>query len=209
MITANVKQFWDATASRPNWREYILPKRTDSEFDNEGKQQADVIRALLPVNGGTVIEYGCGIGRISKYMTQHAGRMIGLDICEAFLQKARQRDSSEYHLVNEFRESDIADLVYSVSVMQHNTVENVATAMADIHRLLRPCGACFVTFAYGPVYTQSAFVRKFTEREVMEVAAGFSDVQIIKTNLVRYSGYTIPKGETNELVLIAKKEAVV
>ena len=206
MITADAKRFWDAIASRPDWRQYILPKRTDDEFEQEGKLQADDIRRLFPISGGTVIEYGCGIGRISKHLSAHADRMVGLDICSAFLERARERDAaSEYILADAFKEESVADLVYSVSVMQHNTLENRQRAVASIRGMLKPGGTCLITFASGPVYREGDFIHKFSESEVRELSAEFVDVTIIKSNLVRYAGHTIPDNETNELVLLAKK----
>jgi ubiquinone/menaquinone biosynthesis C-methylase UbiE len=206
VITENVKHFWDAISNRPDWVQYILPKRTDKEFEQEGRLQANDILKLFPLNGGTVIEYGCGIGRISKYMSQHANRMVGLDICEAFLKKAREQDtSSEYILSDVFREKSVADFVYSVSVMQHNTFKNAQKAMTSILRMLKQGGTCLITFAHGPVYGESAFIHKYSEDEVKALSSEFSEVTIIKSNLVRYAGYTIPDNEKNELILLAKK----
>lgn len=206
MITGNAKEFWDAVSRRPDWIKYILPNRTANEFDQEGRLQADAILSWHPMNGGTVIEYGCGIGRISKYVSQHVDRMVGLDICDAFLAKARARDSaSEYVLSDAFCEASVADFVYSVSVMQHNTTKNRQKVMRDIHRMLKPAGLCLITFAHGPVYRESQFIHKFSENEVRELAAEFSEVNITKSNLVRYGGYTIPDGETNELILLGRK----
>ena len=206
MITDNAKAFWDTVSNRSDWIQYILPKRTDEEFEQEGRLQTKAILSLFPLHGGTVIDYGCGIGRISKYMSQHVDRMIGLDICEAFLEKARERDpSSEYILSDAFSEENVADFIYSISVMQHNTPANTRKAMASIFRMLKPGGTCLIAFAHGPVYTEGKFIHKFSEREVRYLASGFSDLIIIKSNLVRYGGYEIPDNQTNELILVAKK----
>lgn len=206
MITENVKAFWDAVAKQSNWIQYILPKRSADEFDEEGRLQAEAILNLFPLNGGTVIDYGCGIGRISKHMAKHADRMIGLDICEAFIDRARKRDTStEYVLSDVFEEQNIADFIYSISVMQHNTSANVKQAMSGIHRMLKPGGTCLITFASGPVYQEGTFIHKFCEKEVRDLASGFSDATIIKSNLVKYGGYEIPENQTNELILVARK----
>jgi len=206
VITENARAFWDDISKRPNWIQYILPKRTADEFAEEGRLQAEAILKLFPLTGGTVIDYGCGIGRISRHMAKHADRMIGLDICEAFLARARQQDSStEFVLSDAFTEQNVADFVYSISVMQHNTEANVKQAMASIHRMLKPGGACLVSFASGPAYEEGDFIHKFCEAEVRALASGFFDVTIIKSNLVRYGGYEIPDGQTNELILVAIK----
>jgi ubiquinone/menaquinone biosynthesis C-methylase UbiE len=132
--------------------------------------------------------------------------MIGLDVCEAFLKKAREQDStSEYISSDVFREDNVADFVYSVSVMQHNTLKNRQKVMASIFRMLKHGGTCLITFAHGPVYREGAFIHKFTESEVRELAAEFSEVTIIKSNLTRYAGYALSGNETNELILLANK----
>ena len=206
VITENAKEFWDAVSKRPNWIQYILPKRTAEEFVEEGRLQAEEILSLFALSGGTVIDYGCGIGRISRHMAKHADRMIGMDICAAFLDRARQQDgSTEYVLSDAFTDQNVADFVYSIFVMQHNTEANVKQAMASIHRMLKPGATCLVSFASGPVYSEGDFIHKFCEAEVRGLASGFSDVTIIKSNLVRYGGYEIPDGQTNEIILVAKK----
>ena len=77
--------------------------------------------------------------------------------------------------------------------------------MASIYSMLKPGGACLISFAHGPAYTEGDFIHKFSEDEVMGLASQFSDVTIIKSNLVKYAGYEIPDGETNELILVAMK----
>jgi hypothetical protein len=70
---------------------------------------------------------------------------------------------------------------------------------------LKPGGTCLITFAHGPVYREGGFIHKYSESEANRLAAGFSNVTVIRSNLVRYGGYTIPDGETNELFLLADK----
>lgn len=206
MITKNAKAFWNRISKKPNWLQYILPKRTSDEFEQEGKLQAAAILSLFPLNGGTVIDYGCGIGRITRYMSERATRTVGLDICEAFVKKARLRDTtSEYATSDTFKEENIADFVYCISVMQHNTFTNRKKIMAHIYKILKQGGTCLVSFAHGPVYREGGFIHKFSEKEVIELASGFTKVTLIKSNLVQYGGYTIPDGEMNELILMAAK----
>jgi 2-polyprenyl-3-methyl-5-hydroxy-6-metoxy-1,4-benzoquinol methylase len=206
VITANPVLFWDRIATRPDWVEYILPKRTPKQFDDEGDLQAQQIRQLAPVCGGHIIDYGCGVGRVSQPMSRHAARMTGLDICGRFIQEAQRRDKgTTYSLISDFKEESTADLVYCISVMQHNTLPNAHKIMADIFRLLKPGGWCVVSFAHGPVYREGLFIHKFSNAEVQMLASQFERVQIVDGNLVRYGGYTIPEGQNNELFLLAQK----
>jgi SAM-dependent methyltransferase len=213
MITANPKVFWSRISAISKWRDYILPNRTDKEFNEEGLLEAENIakefrlkRTANPTN--VCIDYGCGIGRITKHFKKYAKRMIGLDICKEFIEKAKAIDSCEYYTTDEFKEEEVADIVFSVSVLQHNDEPNRKEIMQRIHSLLKPGGICYVTFPYdwrGSVYTETPFLHRFSPEEVMALASDFKYKFIELRNLVRYGGKEILLGETHELVLIAKK----
>ena len=84
----NYDTFWKGVSKTPSWREYILPKRTETEFFNEGKQQATVLNDLnLFDETSSILEFGCGIGRVLKYINTNDTNKTGVDVCQAYLDK--------------------------------------------------------------------------------------------------------------------------
>jgi len=204
MITKNPKEFWNNISSGENWRDYVLPKRTDEEADAEGLKQSDIISPYL-IKPGVCVDYGCGVGRVTKHFNKHTTRMIGLDICDRFIKIAKERDKeSEYYNIEDFKEKDVADFVFSLSVMQHNDEENQLKILQNIYDILKPCGRTYITFASGDVYHESEFIHKFTIEEIKNLASMFKEVKIEGGSLAVYYGKTV-SNIPNELILIATK----
>ena len=42
----------------------------------------------------TVLDVGCGIGRITQNLAEHFGRVVGVDIAETMLERARQYNAN-------------------------------------------------------------------------------------------------------------------
>ena len=80
----NYQEFWDGLASRDNWQEYILPKRSPDGFHREGYLQALELMSWWPMEG-TVLEHGCGVGRVLQHV--EAKRRIGVDVSQRFLDR--------------------------------------------------------------------------------------------------------------------------
>ena len=205
METSNPKQFWDNISNQPEWRDYVLPSRTDQEFDDEGVKEAEQIHRQVTKKFEVAIDYGCGIGRITKPFRIYCKRMIGLDICHKFIEIAKLRDKAEYYLTENFKEKNVADFVFSISVLQHNDKPNQIKIMNEIYGLLKPGGIAYITFASGDVYFESSFIHKFGTLEILELAKNFSKIEIRDGNLVRYGGSVIKPNQFNERILIATK----
>lgn len=205
MITSNPNEFWNRVGNQPDYMAFVYPKRTEEECDNEGCAQAQLLSEFLKAPG-VCIDYGCGVGRVTKHFKPYATKMIGLDICKKFVELAREADKeSEYFVVSDFNTENVADFIFCLSVLQHNDKLGQEKIMDDIYRLLKPGGKCVVYFASGNAYTESEFIHKFTEDEINGLAKQFSRVKIQDGNLFCYGGRTIQPGEYNEKILIAIK----
>lgn len=204
MITQNPKEFWNKIGNEENWRDYVLPKRTDVEADIEGLKQSYIIAPYL-ITPGICVDYGCGVGRVAKHFKKFTTRMIGLDICNKFIEIAKERDKeSEYYNVDDFKEKNVADFVFSLSVMQHNDEENRLKIIQDIYDILKPGGKTYITFAAGDVYHESEFIHKFTMEEIKNLASMFKEIKIEGGSLAIYWGKTVTN-IPQELILIATK----
>jgi SAM-dependent methyltransferase len=204
MITSDPKKFWNKISKADDFMKYVYPKRTEEEFEKEGRTQSAFLMPVGIHHFGTVIDYGYGVGRITKHFKDYCDRIIGLDICDKFIEIARSKDkSAEYYTIDEFKETNIADYIFCVSVMQHNDKDSQIKIINHIYDLLKPGGFANIYFAYGDVYTESNFVHRFTEEEVRELAKSFKRIKITYGNLVSYKGLIADK--SNELILSIKK----
>lgn len=208
MITDNA-DFWENKALQPEWREVILPGRTDDEFEAEGAIQATRLSALINP-GSVVIDYGCGVGRVTRYLKLWAKKAIGLDACFAFIEKANERNKgieglSFYHVTDFAGKENVAHLVVCLMVMQHNSPEARGKIIADIYRLLKPKGVAVVSFPSekSKTYKETKFVHVFGKNEVEEYGKQFDTFFIEEGNLAAYRKHCADG--MNEYFLVAQK----
>lgn len=209
MITDS-QDYWDEKALSPNWREYILPGRTSKSFEQEGYMQSGKFSRIVDPFS-IVIDYGCGVGRMTRYLKLWYEKIIGLDISGEYIKKAKKRNRKvkgiEFHTTKQFKEKEnIADLVICIMVMQHNSGEKREIIIDDIHRLLKPGGTAIISFPRieSQLYRETGFVHKFTSWEVCEYGKRFNLSEVIKGNLVNYQRKIIP-GSHHEYFLKATK----
>lgn len=111
------------------------------------------------VTGNRALDFGCGAGRSSRYLKKLGFEVVGVDISEAMLTKARAGDpNGEYLLV---RDGDLSrfetgsfDLVLSAFTFDNiPTVENKMKNFREIRRLLKPGGILINLVSSPEIYT--------------------------------------------------------
>lgn len=209
MITENLN-FWNQKAQQADWQEYILPGRSEEEFEQEGSLQAMEFLPLLQ-NNPVVIDYGCGIGRLSRYMSLISEKVIGLDVSSEYIKRAKSRitieKNLEFYTTDQFAyECNIADLIICIMVMQHNTSVYRRAIISHIIKLLKPGGMALISFPRqeSRIYKETKFVHKFSYAEVEEFGKQFNSFSITEGNLVNYKNKDF-KGAQHEYFLKAKK----
>ena len=97
---------------------------------------------LLPV--GTVVDFGCGIGRNYELLRNYAGQYVGLDISEGMLAKLREhlQPGDSCHLIEGYRlplPEETVDTVFCFWVLQHVVIDDDLTQLiTEFRRILRP-----------------------------------------------------------------------
>jgi SAM-dependent methyltransferase len=200
------QSFWNNIATRKEWRSYILPRENDSDFDSEGFVEAQRLFYFFDKNS-LVVDYGCGIGRVLQYVAERVGFVVGLDICDGFLERARAAnygDNVAFFQSDEFHDENVADFVYSLMVLQHNDEPNREKIMSRIHGILKSGKMAIVSFPHfdSIYYKENDFIHKFTKGEVETFGRAFSSYWIIEGNL---AGYERQYDGVNEYFLIATK----
>lgn len=140
-------------------------------FYATGAAEADLIGTMLRRSGAdrasfsTILEFGCGAGRVSRWLCQDFDRVIGVDVSERYLAIAA-RELAAHGAVNfvPLRIATIADLgrlprydvLYSRYVLQHNPPPVVKVLLTELLRCLNPGGfAIFQIPTFGATYSYS------------------------------------------------------
>ena len=120
-------------------------------FVRSGRAAYDAIAAHVQLGGlDSVLDFGCGCGRVTRYWSGFAGDVAGSDLdgpavtwCRSNLPFARfEQNMLEPPLAFE---SEGFDLVYALSVFTHLTAELQLAWRDELLRVLRPGGFLLVT----------------------------------------------------------------
>ena len=107
-----------------------------------------VARLGLNVTPGTCLEYGCGVGRLTKALAQRFEHVHAYDISKSHLARAQEHlrltgtDNVEFHLVEDpFATYPTGiDYYHSVLVFQHNPPPIIKRLVANALACLKPGG---------------------------------------------------------------------
>lgn len=151
------KQKWNKLAEE-NDRYYVRStsyEQSDEEFEESGKKDVrnflekdDVIAsALNPFSEKTLLEIGCGSGRLTKSLARKFNHVYAVDISAVMLEKARNFAQADNVT---FSESDgallnlgdgLADIAFSYIVYQHfPSLSAIEISFREVRRVLRGDG---------------------------------------------------------------------
>jgi SAM-dependent methyltransferase len=113
-------------------------------------------------NGRVCCEYGCGTGRVTRWLAAQFSRVVACDISQPHLDLAqshlRRSGISNVRLQRTdspaaFDQSEAPDLIFSFLVLQHNPPPVIAFILSNLLRSLRAGGfAFFQVPTYCPNY---------------------------------------------------------
>ncbi|OGM56169.1 hypothetical protein A3E46_02280 [Candidatus Woesebacteria bacterium RIFCSPHIGHO2_12_FULL_46_16] len=149
----NQKQLWEKLA-KENSKYYINSDKgrgiTDEDFRESGKTAYGrlITGDELLKNRGTILDYGCGTGRLMEFMANDFNKVIGVDISATMVAEGKQRLRELTNV--EFMETDgqyiplpdkSIDIVFSYLVFQHIKERGmVEQTFKEIFRVLAPGG---------------------------------------------------------------------
>lgn len=149
--TTQMQQDWDKRA-RENSRFYIDTGHFESEEAFEKAGECDVENHILQGielhPGATVLEIGCGIGRLLKPLARRAAAVIGVDISGEMVRQARIRLSAYPNVVVHKTDGTLSmvapssvDYCFSFVVFQHFPAKQpVFDYFHEVARVLCPAG---------------------------------------------------------------------
>lgn len=101
-----------------------------------------------PAGNDTALDFGCGVGRLTRAMACHFSHSTGVDVAETMIEQATRLDDGAACTFVVNQTNDLArfgdstfDFVYSALVLQHlPTVEVIRGFIAEFLRVLKPDG---------------------------------------------------------------------
>ena len=157
--TDRVRKQWDALGAKdPYWAVLTIPDRKgrwDREaFFRTGVDEIDSVEERLAKFGvhiarDVALDYGCGVGRLSRALADRFAHVIAVDISETMLVEARaaNRDHTNIDFVRGSGDAlasvadSSVDFVYSNIALQHSPPDTQRALLQEFCRVLRPGGA--------------------------------------------------------------------
>jgi ubiquinone/menaquinone biosynthesis C-methylase UbiE len=154
---------WDERA-RENARHYVATGKVewnDEEYFESGRENVrrEILTDMTNICQGkdpgqmTVLEIGCGSGRITRALSELFGQVYAVDISGEMIRQAReslrdrpnahvfQNNGSDLSVLNDALGDIQVDFAFSYIVFQHiPSREVIAGYVQEVHRLLRPGG---------------------------------------------------------------------
>ena len=127
------------------------------------------------------LEYGCGLGRITRWLAGEFATVLGFDISaahlaatEEYLTQKEVRNVSLHH-VRQFADIQAlpqADLIYSVIVLQHNPPPLIEVILAQLLACLKPGGVAIFqvpTYRHGYSFSLERYISQMPRPKAMEI----------------------------------------
>ncbi|SRR6266849_730659 len=117
--------------------------------DDVARFMADLARIVPGAGRGRALDFGCGVGRISRALADHFDSVVGVDIATSMVARARRLNDGNprcHFIANNalhLRQFPTAsfDVIYSRLVLQHVPPKYVSQYVPELVRVLMPGGA--------------------------------------------------------------------
>lgn len=161
-LKERVRSFWQANPCGTKFANAEPGTRRFYELVEEHRYRTEwhipKAAGFPETNGLKVLEIGCGLGTDGAQFAKAGADYTGVDLTDAAIQLARRRFQL-FNLPGQFQTADAEhlefadesfDLVYSHGVLHHTP--DIAAAISEIHRVLRPRGRAVVMLYHRDSY---------------------------------------------------------
>lgn len=174
-LLAHVTRTWTALGvEKPHWSvlsaDQFMPEKIEQNEANFYASGANDLRLILralerhgrsPVSQNRVVEYGCGVGRVTPHLAHTFAQVTAIDISSSHLALAQQAATkaaaanAKFQLARapDFGMVEPFDLWFSYIVLQHNPPPVIALVLRRALAMLAPGGiAIFQVPTYATGY---------------------------------------------------------
>ena len=200
---------WNARVAIYDNAEVRDPQGGEEAFWQAGENDARRL-AWFFAPGARVLDLGCGVGRVLRFLAPRAKEVIGVDISTEMLARAEQNlagvpNARLIHTAGATLEgvsSGSVDFVYSLLCLIHVDRRSAYRYLGEIRRVLRPGGLAFLQFQniasetglakFRAVLDQDYPLEFYTEEELryllssvgLEVATSFAEAEYLYFTVV-------------------------
>ncbi|MEX2500662.1 MAG: class I SAM-dependent methyltransferase [Wenzhouxiangellaceae bacterium] len=175
-----LRQVWDSLGSQdPMWGILSDPGKKGNRWDpdafflsgqDEVGKVINVVETFFPgVPRRCALDFGCGIGRLSRPLSGYFDRVVGVDIAESMINKARQLNQDlpgcefvlHQHDDLDFVPAGSVDFIYSNIVLQHIERPYSDRYLEEFVRILSDQGVAVFQAPYerrGGIFSASTLV---------------------------------------------------
>ncbi|MDO8622952.1 MAG: class I SAM-dependent methyltransferase [archaeon] len=145
-------KYWTDISTEKEAKQKII---THENFHNSTEHDVKIILENLKLTKeDNVIDFGCGIGRLVKPISEHCNMILGLDISEKTLHYSTKYCDGVKNVLFKPLHSDSCidlgneriDAIYSLLVLQHIEKCKVLNLLYEFNRLLKVGGKVFLQF---------------------------------------------------------------
>jgi len=152
-IFSSYERQWNLLGRNENKAiKHILNVENRATFDLRGEQFTNELKKLIEPNS-VVLDLGCGIGRVEKFLAPHCKEIYGVDVSGKMIKLAKRNviyENVQFHK-NNGRDLSVFpdkrfDFVFSVAVLQHIEKEDALFYLMEIYRVLKENGKVYLQF---------------------------------------------------------------
>ena len=151
---------WEYLAKKdPLWAILSEPSKTGGrwnvdEFFASGQHEIDNVfgylerQHRLPVDFDAAVDFGCGVGRLSRALAGRFAQVSGIDAAPTMIKRAQELNANRPHLefvlnqeprLSRFPDASIS-FAYTTLVLQHITYPESLAYVGELLRILKPGG---------------------------------------------------------------------
>src|SRR4030095_4744229 len=162
-------------------------QNTKDAFYNTGKQDVMRLFNTLDRNGidyslyKSCLEYGCGLGRVTRWLAEKFETVFGYDISQSHLQYAKNYFSDEgvYNVslvhvkeIKDIQNIPAVDVIYSIIVLQHNPPPIITMIIKEFIKKINSGGVAFFqvpTYRIGYSFSMEKYLKNEAKRYEIEM----------------------------------------
>jgi SAM-dependent methyltransferase len=202
--------------TKKNWNNFFQGEKNLKKFGeyvfDYSKPDQDVINLVSFLKENkvkTILDLGCGAGRNSKYLSEKGFRVMGIDISEVAIRKAKKDGGEAKYFLADMRRlpfpNDSFETIISIQTIFHGRLSDIRKTIKEIFRVSKNGGIIFLTlqpikgnkFRLGKKLETNTYISSagddkgeihhfFDKKEILKE---FCDFKIIDLHLVKENNY--------------------